>query len=125
MKKYAIIDVIIISVGFVLRVLAGGVTTDIWGSEWLILMTFLLALLLALTKRYDDFLVYEHTGEKPRVSITGYNKMYINGATAIIGAIMMVCYIMYTMSEEVTNRFNSRYIYLTCVWVLAGLLRYL
>ena len=125
LKRYAIVDVIIIAVGFVLRVLAGGVAADIWVSEWLVLMTFLLALLMALTKRYDDFLVYEHTGAKPRVSITGYNKMFINGATAIIGAITMVCYIMYTMSEEVTNRFNSRYIYLTCVWVLAGLLRYL
>lgn len=125
LKRYAIVDVIIIAVGFVLRVLAGGVATDIWVSEWLVLLTFLLALLLALTKRYDDFLIYEHTGAKPRVSITGYNKMFINGATAIIGAITMVCYIMYTMSEEVINRFNSRYIYLTCVWVLAGLLRYL
>lgn len=125
LKRYAIVDVIIIAVGFVLRVLAGGVAAEIWVSEWLVLMTFLLAILLALTKRYDDFSVFERTGTKPRVSITGYNKIFINEAIAIIGAITMVCYIMYTMSEEVINRLNSRYLYLTSVWVLVGLLRYL
>ena len=125
LKHYAIIDVVIIAIGFVLRVLAGGFATDIWVSHWLVLMTFLLALLLAFTKRYDDFTIFEQTGTKPRVSITGYNKAFIQEATAIIAAITMVCYIMYTMSEEVIARMGSRYLYLTSGWVLAGILRYL
>ena len=125
LKHYAIIDVAIIAIGFVLRVLAGGFATDTWVSHWLVLMTFLLALLLAFTKRYDDFCIYEQTGTKPRVSITGYNKAFINEATAIVAAITMVCYIMYTMSEEVIARMGTHYLYLTSGWVLAGLLRYL
>lgn len=125
LKHYAIIDVAIISIGFVLRVLAGGFATDTWVSHWLVLMTFLLALLLAFTKRYDDFSIYEQTGTKPRVSITGYNKAFINEATAIVAAITIVCYVMYTMSEEVTARLGTRYLYLTSGWVLAGILRYL
>lgn len=125
LKHYAIIDVAIIAIGFVLRVLAGGFATDTWVSHWLVLMTFLLALLLAFTKRYDDFCIYEQTGTKPRISITGYNKAFINEATAIVAAITMVCYIMYTMSEEVISRMGTRYVYLTSGWVLAGILRYL
>lgn len=125
LKHYAIIDVAIIAIGFVLRVLAGGFATDIWVSPWLVLMTFLLALLLAFTKRYDDFTIFEQTGTKPRVSITGYNKAFIQEATAIISAITLVCYIMYTMSEEVIARMGTRYLYLTAGWVLAGILRYL
>jgi len=125
LKHYAIIDVAIIAIGFVLRVLAGGFATGTWVSHWLVLMTFLLALLLAFTKRYDDFCIYEQTGTKPRVSITGYNKAFINEATAIVAAITMVCYIMYTMSEEVIARMGTRYVYLTSGWVLAGILRYL
>ena len=125
LKHYAIIDVTIIAIGFVLRVLAGGFATDTWVSHWLVLMTFLLALFLAFTKRYDDFSIFEQTGAKPRVSITGYNKIFINEATAIVAAITMVCYIMYTMSEEVISRMGTRYVYLTSGWVLAGLLRYL
>ncbi len=125
LKHYAIIDVTIIAIGFVLRVLAGGFGTNIWISQWLILLTFLITLFMAFTKRYDDFIIFEQTGTKPRISITGYNKSFINEATAIVASITMVCYIMYTMSEEVTTRMGNHYIYLTSGWVLAGLLRYL
>ena len=125
LKQYAIVDVSIIAIGFVMRVLIGGFVTDIWVSQWLVLMTFLLALFLALTKRSDDVSVYEQTGNKPRVSITGYNKEFINEVIAIVSAITMVCYIMYTMSEEVIDRMGSQYLYLTSGWVFVGLLRYM
>ena len=125
LKQIAILDVTIIAIGFVMRVLAGGAATDIWISHWLVLMTFLVTLFLAFTKRNDDYRLYEQTGQKPRISITGYNKTFINEATAIIASITMVCYIMYTMSPEVIARMSTRYVYLTSGWVLAGLLRYL
>ena len=125
LKQYAILDVSIIAVGFVMRVLIGGVATDIWISHWLVMMTFLVTLFLAFTKRNDDYRIYEQTGTKPRVSITGYNKTFINEATAIIASVTLVCYIMYTMSPEVIERMGTRYVYLTSGWVLAGLLRYL
>ena len=124
LKQLAILDVTIIAIGFVMRVLIGGLTTDIWISHWLVLMTFLVTLFL-FTKRNDDYRLYEQTGQKPRVSITGYNKTFINEATAIIASVTLVCYIMYTMSEEVITRMGTRYVYLTSGWVLAGMLRYL
>ena len=125
LKQIAILDVSIIAIGFVMRVLIGGMTTGIWISHWLVLMTFLLTLFLAFAKRNDDYRIFEQTGTKPRVSITGYNKTFINEATAIIASVTMVCYIMYTMSEDVIQRMGTRYVYLTSGWVLAGLLRYL
>ena len=125
LKQYAILDVSIIAIGFVMRVLLGGLATDIWISHWLVMMTFLVTFFLALTKRNDDYRLYEQTGQKPRVSITGYNKTFINEATAIVASVTLVCYIMYTMSEEVIARMGTRYVYLTSGWVLAGLLRYL
>lgn len=125
LKQYAILDVSIIAIGFVMRVLIGGLAADIWVSQWLVLMTFLLALFLALAKRRDDFSIFESTGKKPRVSITGYNKEFINEVIAILSAIIMVCYIMYTMSDEVIERMGSEYLYLTSGWVLIGLFRYM
>lgn len=125
LKQYAILDVSIIAIGFVMRVLVGGLATDIWISHWLVMMTFLVTLFLALTKRNDDYRLFEQTGQKPRVSIAGYNKTFINEATAIVASVTLVCYIMYTMSEEVIVRMGTRYVYLTSGWVLAGLLRYL
>ena len=88
-------------------------------------MTFLLALFLAFAKRKDDYRIYELTGTIPRKSITGYNSQFIDLSVTIVGTITMVCYIIYTMSEGVIERFGSPYIYLTNFWVLAGLLRYL
>lgn len=125
LKRYAILDVSIIAVGFVLRVLIGGLAADVWVSQWLVLMTFLLSLFLALAKRSDDFTLFEQTGKKPRVSITGYNKVFINDATSMVAAITIVCYIMYTMSDDVVSRIGSNYLYLTSFWVIIGLLRYL
>ena len=125
LKQIAILDVSIIAIGFVMRVLVGGLVVDVWVSHWLVLMTFLVTFFLALSKRNDDYRIYEQTGIKPRVSITGYNKTFINEATAIVGAVTLVCYIMYTMSPEVIERMGTRYVYLTTGWVLAGLLRYL
>lgn len=125
LKHYAILDVAIIAVGFVIRVLIGGFATDIIVSGWLVMMTFLLALFLAFAKRKDDYRIYEQTGTMPRKSIAGYNSQFIDLSVTIVGTITMVCYIIYTMSDSVVSRFGSPYVYLTNVWVLAGLLRYL
>lgn len=125
LKQFAIIDVMSISIGFVLRVLSGGISTGIWISQWLVMMTFLISLFLAFSKRNDDFFIFEKTGEKPRLSITGYNNAFIHEATAIVAAITLVCYIMYTVSPDVIERMGTNYVYLTSGWVLVGLLRYL
>lgn len=114
-----------ISIGFVLRVLAGGVVTGIWISPWIILMTFLLALFLSFAKRRDDVLIYERTGDKMRLNIARYNWEFINMAITLVGVIVVVCYIMYTVSPEVIERMGTSNLYLTTIWVLAGILRYL
>ncbi len=125
LKEYAIIDVCIIASGFVLRILAGGYATGVHLSKWIVLMTFLLTLFLAFAKRKDDYRIYEQTGTMPRKSIAGYNSQFIDLSVTIVGTITMVCYIIYTMSDSVVSHFGSSYVYLTNVWVLAGLLRYL
>lgn len=125
LKQYAIIDVFIIAAGYVLRVLAGGLVACIYVSDWLVLMTFLICLFLALTKRKDDYYLYEETGHMPRKSIAGYNAQFIDLSVSIVAAITMVCYILYTMSESVIERMGTSYLYLTSIWVLAGLMRYL
>lgn len=125
LKNFAIIDVCLIAFGFVLRILAGGLATAIEPSNWLVLMTFLLTLFLSFAKRRDDVLRMEATGKPPRKNTIRYNLTFINQAITISASITLVCYIMYTVSPEVTARFNSHYIYLTTIFVLVGLLRYI
>lgn len=124
-KRYAIIDVFILSLGFVLRILAGSASTGIVASHWLVLMTFLLSLLLSFAKRRDDVVKMIKTGEAPRHNTDRYNMTFINQSITITAAITVVCYIMYTLSPEVMSRSNSHYVYLTTILVLLGLMRYL
>lgn len=125
LKNVALIDVIIISLGFVLRVTAGGTSTGIPISHWIIIMTFLLALFLALSKRRDDILLYQQTGNKMRHNIDRYNLDFMNQATTLVATVMLVGYIMYTVSPEVVSRFDSNLVYITSIFVLTGLLRYI
>ena len=124
-KQYAIIDVCIVAFGFVLRLLAGGVATGVILSKWIVLMTFLITLFMSFAKRRDDVVRMEKTGEAPRKNTSRYNLTFINQAITITAAVTLVCYIMYTVSPEVTERFNTDNLYLTTVFVLVGLLRYI
>lgn len=124
LKRIPIIDISIVAIGFVIRVFIGGIVIDTPLSQWLIIMTFLLALLLALGKRRDDVIIYEKTGNKTRKSIDGYNLNFTNAGITIITAVILIAYIMYTMSDEIIMR-NGDNLYLTSVFVIIGLLRYL
>lgn len=124
-KQYAIADVCVIAFGFVLRILAGGQATDIVLSQWIVLMTFLITLFLSFAKRRDDVKRMIETGEAPRKNTIRYNLTFINQAITITSSVTLVCYIMYTVSPEVKAHFDTDYLYLTSVFVLLGLLRYI
>lgn len=125
LKQYAIIDVCVVSFGFVLRILAGGYATSIHLSKWIVLMTFLLMLFLSFAKRRDDVVRMNETGHAPRQNTIRYNLTFINQAITITSSVTLVCYIMYTVSPETIQNFHTDYLYLTSVFVLVGLLRYI
>ena len=125
LKQYAIIDVCIVAFGFVLRLLAGGFATHIPLSKWIVLMTFLITLFMSFAKRRDDVIRMEQTGEAPRKNTIRYNLTFINQAITITASVTLVCYIMYTVSPEVIQNFHTDYLYLTSIFVLVGLLRYI
>ncbi len=125
LKQVALLDVFIIATGFVLRVVVGGMSTGIVLSHWIVLTTFLLALFLAVAKRRDDVVIYEVFGVKPRRNINRYNLDFLNQTIGILGSITIMCYILYTVSEEVVERIGSSYLYATSLFVLAGILRYM
>ncbi len=124
LKKIALVDVIVISIGFVIRIFLGSAATGVFLSHWIIIMTFLLALFLAFAKRRDDLLLSNATGVKHRSNIDGYNIEFLNAAIIVTSAIVMVSYIMYTTSAEVILRTGTN-LYLTAFFVIVGIFRYL
>lgn len=125
LKHYALVDVIIIAIGFVLRVIAGGIACDIWLSPWIVLMSFLLALFLAFAKRRDDVIMREKTGVVTRSNTLRYNLEFLNQTLGLLASITIVCYIIYTVQPDVEMRMSSRYVYVSSLFVIAGILRYL
>lgn len=124
LKRIPIIDCICIAIGFVLRIFAGGFAANVDISQWLVGMTFLLALFLALSKRRDD-LVLDQTGiHGVRKNISGYNIEFVSAAMTMMGSVLIVSYILYTVSPKVVALHGDQ-LYLTSVWVLIGILRYL
>ena len=125
LKNISILDIILLSVGFVLRVKAGGVITSVAVSQWLVIMFFLLAFFMAVAKRRDDVLIKLQSGSNMRKSIKGYNLEFLNVVLSLLTAIIIVAYLIYTISPEVMERWNTYRLYYTSLFVIAGLLRYL
>ncbi len=125
LKHIAILDVTIIAAGFVLRLFVGSAATGIPLSQWIVVMTFLLALFMALAKRRDDVLIYLETGKKMRKVIDGYNLQFLDAAMAIMASVVIVAYTIYTTSPEITEKFHTHYLYLTALFVILGIMRYL
>jgi len=125
LKNHAIVDVFTVAFGFVLRLFAGGFACAVELSPWIVLLTFLLSLFLAIAKRRDDVVILQNTGLTSRRSVRRYNLQFLDQMLGIVGAMTMICYIMYTVSAEVVARLNFQYVYVSAVFVLAGILRYL
>ena len=125
LKNIPILDIVIISIGFVLRVKSGAVLAKVGLSEWLTIMVFLLALFMAIGKRRDDVLLKLSSGTDMRKAVKGYNLDFINVALSLTSAVIIVAYFMYTTSPEIVARLQTYRLYYTCLFVLAGIFRYL
>lgn len=125
LKEISILDIFIIAIGFVLRIKAGSVIAQIGLSGWIIIMVFLLSLFMALAKRRDDVLLKLSSGNDMRKAVKGYNLDFINTALSLVCAVMIVAYFMYTTSPEIIKRLQTYHLYNTCLFVLAGIFRYL
>jgi decaprenyl-phosphate phosphoribosyltransferase len=125
LKAIPILDIFILSIGFVLRIKGGSVITYVPLSEWIVIMVFLLAIFMAIGKRRDDVLLKLSSGTDLRKSIKGYNLEFLNTLLALVSAVIIVAYFMYTMSDEVRQRLGTYRLYYTCLFVMAGIMRYL
>jgi decaprenyl-phosphate phosphoribosyltransferase len=125
LKNIAILDILMLSSGFVLRVKGGAVISKVDTSEWLIIMTFLLSLFMAIAKRRDDLLLKSSTGTDMRKSMSGYNLDFLNTMLGLSSAIIIVAYINYTVSPMTVMRLGTNRLYYSSLFVIAGLMRYL
>jgi len=125
LKNISILDLFILASGFVLRIKAGSIVSNVPLSEWIQIMVFLLSLFMAIGKRRDDLLLKLSSGADMRKSVKSYNLEFLNTMLAVVSAIIIVAYLMYTMAQMTQARLHTYRLYYTAVFVMAGLLRYL
>lgn len=123
LKHVAILDVLLVAIGFVLRIEAGAAAIGVEPTVWIVVCTGLLALFLALAKRRDD--IAKVLSESHRPSLAGYNLRFIDAALAMILGALLVSYLIYTTDQSVIARYGTDKLYLTAPFVIAGVLRYL
>ena len=125
LKNIAILDTLIVSSGFLIRTLAGGWLAEVAISQWLVIMVFLLSFFLATAKRRDDLILFQ-SGQAPlRTSSKKYTLEFINTILSVLAGVIIVSYIMYTISDDVVVRLHTPYLYVTALFVFAGLIRFL
>jgi 4-hydroxybenzoate polyprenyltransferase len=125
LKHIPILDIMIIAICFVIRIFVGGAVGGVPIYMWIVIMTFLLALFIALGKRRDDVIIFIETNNMLRKSINGYNLRFIDASMMVMAAVVVVAYLMYTVSPEITAKFKTDKLYITSIFVLMGVMRYL
>jgi 4-hydroxybenzoate polyprenyltransferase len=123
LKKVAFLDVGLIAFGFVLRVLAGGIATDVHVSGYMLACTALLALFLGFGKRRQE-LALENAG-KQRAALEAYTPTSLNVALAVTGTATAITYVAYTLDPVTKEFFHTSWLFLTAPSVAFGILRFL
>lgn len=123
LKSIAIVDVLIVAFGFVLRIEAGTLLIGTSPSVWILIVTGLLALFIALAKRRDD--VVRAMGTEHRKSLDGYSRQFLDASLMAVLSMLLVSYLIFTADEAVMARLGTDRLYFTAPFVIAGMLRYL
>jgi decaprenyl-phosphate phosphoribosyltransferase len=125
LKNISILDILLISIGFSLRLKMGAVIADLGLTEWLSIMVFLLALFMAIAKRTDDMYIKKDSGVEIRKSSKGYSMELLNILLAIVAAVNIITYMLYTLSPVIIARLGTYRLYYTSLFLIAGIFRYL
>jgi 4-hydroxybenzoate polyprenyltransferase len=125
LKGVVILDVLVISAGFVLRAVAGAEAIAVPISSWLLICTFLLSVFLALCKRRHELLLLEANADLHRASLLEYSPALLDQMIAVVTSSTLVAYALYTLAEETQRKFGTDGLKFTIPFVLYGIFRYL
>jgi decaprenyl-phosphate phosphoribosyltransferase len=123
LKHVSLLDVLVVAMGFVLRVEAGSAAIGVPATVWILICTGLLALFLALAKRRDDLTA--DLGADHRKALDGYTLGFVDTALGVILGALLVSYLIYTTDTAVMAKYGTDKLYMTAPFVVGGVLRYL
>lgn len=125
LKHVVILDVFCIALGFVFRVFGGGLVIQVEPSSWLIMATFLLSLVLGLGKRRHELLIMQESANWHRPVLEQYTIKLVDELISVVTPVTLITYVLYTLDPATVSRFHSKMLYLTSIFVVFGIFRYL
>jgi 4-hydroxybenzoate polyprenyltransferase len=125
LKNVVILDVLAISLGFVLRAVAGAVAIDVEFSSWLLVCTILLALFLSLAKRRHELVLLDASAGEHRPILAEYSPYLLDQMIAVVTASCLTAYAFYTLAPETVEKYQTERVALTIPFVIYGIFRYL
>ena len=126
LKRYVIVDVLVIATGFVLRVYGGAAAIDVPVSNWLFLCALLLALFLALGKRRAELISLEAPqAYGHRATLADYSVPLLDQMLTLVAGTCVVAYALYTVAPDTVEKVGSDRMKYTIPFVVYGILRYL
>ena len=124
-KHVAILDVMTIAAGFVLRILAGAVAISAPPSHWLVLCTIMISLFLGFTKRRAELVSEELEGVNTRKVLADYSVAFLDQVVSLVTGATIICYALYTVDDRTLKVFGTRAMLLTVPSVMYGMFRYI
>ena len=119
LKHLIIVDILVISIGFVIRAIAGCLAINVFISPWLVICAFLLALFLALGKRRHELILLAENAKEHRRILEGYSVEMLDQMISITTGALIISYSLYTfLTDNICMMF-------TIPLVIYGLFRYL
>ena len=125
MKQIVILDIMLIALGFVLRIVAGTSLIGVRPSDWLIICTMTVSLFLGFSKRRQELVFSDSNANNQRKVLLNYSISFIDQMIAVVTACTVMSYGLYTVSSETIARFGTRNLVFTFPFVLYGIFRYL
>jgi 4-hydroxybenzoate polyprenyltransferase len=127
LKRIVMVDVLAISIGFVLRAVAGValLTKPVDLSPWLLLCTFFLALFLAVGKRRHERVLLQDQAEQHRKTLAEYPPELVDQLIPVVTAATVISYAIYTVSPTTVERVGGSELVYTVPLVVFGVFRYL
>jgi len=129
LKNIVILDVVSISVSFLIRAIAGVIALNTVGehltiSPWLLVVTFFLSLFLGLCKRRHEFMSLDDASAH-RSTLSAYSEELLNQLINMTATSTLIAYSIYTIWPDTVSRFGTEGLLYTIPLVVIGVTRYM
>jgi 4-hydroxybenzoate polyprenyltransferase len=125
LKRVVMVDLLVITCGFLLRAIAGAVVINVPASSWFIVCTAVIALLVGFGKRRQEMVQLKENAVMHRPVLAHYSRAFLDRAVIGSAALSVLCYTLYTLYGQPLGRHHSSALLLTLPFVVAGIWRYL